>query len=227
MKSILVSLFLSLTLVGCSHFKKCNKEGSCKKEHQQKEGCAKEGSQSGQDCAEKCKKEKKDCNSAEGGCAKAGGAHTGLVLPDMKAKAIVNPLQKKSKIKGVITIDPAEGHGSKMRVELSGLVPNQKHGFHIHEFGDCSAADGSSAGGHFNPSGKPHGAGGPESHVGDLGNVQADAKGNAIIEIPLHVNVYNYLGRSVIVHAKADDLQSQPAGGAGDRVACGVIGLTQ
>jgi Cu-Zn family superoxide dismutase len=113
--------------------------------------------------------------------------------------------------------------------DLEGLEPGL-HGFHIHEVGDCSAPDASSAGGHFNPDNTPHGT--PENppaqrHVGDLGNLEADAEGKAHYErvdqmLPLR-GPNSIVGKSVIVHAQADDLSSQPSGSAGPRLACGVI----
>lgn len=115
-----------------------------------------------------------------------------------------------------------------MKIELSGLAPGL-HGFHIHEKGDCSAPDATSAGGHYNPRGKPHGGPGiSERHGGDLGNIEADNNGKANLEIEitglsLQDEAENILGKSVIVHAARDDLKSQPAGNAGARVACGVI----
>lgn len=113
---------------------------------------------------------------------------------------------------------------------VSGLTPNQKHAIHIHEFGDCTSPDGKSAGGHYNPEGHDHGL--PDAghrHAGDLGNLQADANGNAkqVIWVD-NVSVAGLknpiLGRSIIVHAKTDD-GGQPTGNAGPRIACGVIGV--
>ena len=114
--------------------------------------------------------------------------------------------------------------------DITGLTPG-KHGFHIHEFGDCSAADASSAGGHFNPMKKPHGApDAAERHAGDLGNLEADSTGKAHLElkdIMLKLSGENcIMGRGVIVHEKVDDW-SQPTGNAGGRVACGVIGVAK
>ena len=113
--------------------------------------------------------------------------------------------------------------------KIVGLAPGN-HGFHVHEFGDCTAADGSSAGGHFNPTNQPHA--GPDAdarHVGDMGNIEADASGAAKLDYLDHsMSLANddrsIIGRSVVVHAKADDFKSQPAGDSGARVACGVIG---
>ena len=98
-----------------------------------------------------------------------------------------------------------------MIAELTGLTPGE-HGFHVHEFGDCSMADGTCAGGHFNPTGAPHG--GPDDakrHVGDLGNIKADASGKATykrVDKMLALNGPNsIIGRSIIVHAAPDDLE--------------------
>ncbi|HSR17096.1 MAG TPA: superoxide dismutase family protein [Ignavibacteriaceae bacterium] len=120
-----------------------------------------------------------------------------------------------------------EENGIRVTADIEGLKPG-KHGFHIHEVGDCSAPDGSSAGGHFNPDHKNHGA--PMDsvrHVGDLGNLEADADGKAHIEwldtlITLE-GTNSIIGRSVIVHEKADDFKTQPTGNAGGRLACGII----
>jgi len=111
--------------------------------------------------------------------------------------------------------------------ELQGLTPG-KHGFHIHEKGDCSASDGSSAGGHFNPANASHGAPGDGvRHAGDMGNIMADENGRAVISYTdMHMALngeHSILDKSVIVHAQEDDLKTQPTGNAGARVACGVI----
>ena len=121
--------------------------------------------------------------------------------------------------------------GIRVIVDMEGLSPGD-HGFHVHEYGDCSAPDGTSAGGHFNPDGQPHGA--PtdtERHVGDLGNISADGMGMAHLEwtdtFLSFSGPHSIVGRGVIVHAGADDLTSQPTGNAGARVACGVIGIAR
>ncbi|MEY2797479.1 MAG: hypothetical protein RLZZ119_960 [Pseudomonadota bacterium] len=104
-----------------------------------------------------------------------------------------------------------------------------KHGFHIHEKGDCSAPDAMSAAGHFNPDGKPHGSpGGSHSHAGDLPNLKADANGNANYSAKVHGITVNtgpagIVGRSVVIHRDPDDYKSQPAGNSGPRIACGLI----
>ncbi|UCF69472.1 MAG: superoxide dismutase family protein [Acidobacteriota bacterium] len=120
----------------------------------------------------------------------------------------------------------------KLRVEadVTGLSPGE-HGFHVHEFGDCSAPDGTSAGPHFNPQDMPHaGPDSPEAHAGDLGNITADANGRGVLtlstdRITLDSGPNSVLGRGVIVHASQDDLMTQPTGAAGARLACGVIKL--
>jgi len=134
-------------------------------------------------------------------------------------------------VHGYVTFQPTAG-GVDVLAHVEGLEPGQRHGFHIHEYGDCSAADGTSAGGHFNPHGSRHGA--PhegERHSGDLGNLSADHTGMAHLEeVYTHFEMSgpdSILGRAVIVHAAADDLESQPTGDAGARVACGVIGVGQ
>ncbi len=134
-----------------------------------------------------------------------------------------------SLVSGRLVLVPM-GDGLHLRGEIGGLTPGSRHGFHIHEKGDCSAADASSAGGHFNPTGQPHGrAGQGAHHAGDADNLVADAKGVARVDvhlggIALGTGAANDVaGRAVIVHAAADDYSSQPAGNAGARVACGVI----
>lgn len=97
-------------------------------------------------------------------------------------------------------------------------------------YGDCSAPDGTSAGGHYNPFGAEHGASTDTNrHVGDLGNIVANQDSVAHYEWTdpmLELNgAFSIIGRAVVVHADEDDLESQPTGNAGARVACGVIGI--
>jgi superoxide dismutase, Cu-Zn family len=143
-----------------------------------------------------------------------------------KAVSVVHPLGD-SKVKGKVTF-AKQADGVLVTAEISGLTPGD-HGFHVHEWGDASSADGMSAGGHFNPHGHQHGRpDATERHAGDFGNLTADAQGNAkysrvdkamTLEGPTSV-----IGRSIIIHANADDF-SQPTGNAGGRVAVGVIGI--
>ena len=129
---------------------------------------------------------------------------------------------------GTITFTQT-GNQVKVTGEIKGLKPNTKHGFHIHEKGDLSAPDLTSAGGHYNPDGHAHG--GPTTspvHAGDLGNLEADAQGNAKYELTVdNITIDGQknpiVGKAVIIHAKADDLKSQPTGDAGGRIGGGVI----
>lgn len=113
---------------------------------------------------------------------------------------------------------------------ISGLPGNSTHGFHVHETGDCSAPDATSAGGHFNPASTDHGrVGQGEHHAGDSDNITADADGNATVQGWLEGATVgdgaatDIVGKAVIVHADEDDYATQPTGDAGDRLACGVI----
>lgn len=153
---------------------------------------------------------------------------TGTLVPDVrKAVAVVHPLGK-NKVKGIVTFTKKDG-GVEIVAELTGLEPGE-HGFHVHEFGDCSMDDGTCAGGHFNPTGAPHG--GPDDakrHAGDFGNIKADDSGNAaykrVDKMIKLTGPLSIIGRAVIVHAGRDDLKTQPTGDAGARVGCGVIGI--
>ena len=121
--------------------------------------------------------------------------------------------------------------GNKVRVIVfaQGLRPNQEHGFHIHEAGDCSSGDGMSAKGHFNPYGKPHGdPASAERHVGDLPSLKAGKDGRAKLDVTidgatLAPGPAGIVGRGLVIHADADDYKTQPAGNSGARIACGVI----
>ena len=94
----------------------------------------------------------------------------------------------------------------RVRAEVKGLKPKQKFGFHVHEFGSC-ANKALMAGGHFNPYDKKHGAPGKESHLGDLGNLISDSKGEAVYSSIIKGRVKKFLGRSVVVHAQPDDFK--------------------
>jgi Cu-Zn family superoxide dismutase len=145
-----------------------------------------------------------------------------------KAIAVLHPASG-SQVMGTVTFTKT-GDTVQVVADITGLTPG-KHAFHIHEFGDCSAADASSAGSHFNPMKKPHGApDSPERHAGDMGNLEADSTGKAHLELKdsmLKLSGENsILGHAVIVHEKVDDW-SQPVGNAGGRQACGVIGVAK
>lgn len=145
-----------------------------------------------------------------------------------KAIAVLHP-SAGSQVMGTVTFTKS-GDAVQVVADITGLTPG-KHGFHIHEFGDCSAPDGASAGSHFNPTKKAHGApDASERHLGDLGNIEADKDGKAHLDLKdktLKLSGENsILGRGVIVHEKVDDW-SQPTGNAGGRLACGIIGVTK
>ena len=124
-----------------------------------------------------------------------------------------------------------EGEEVKMRARISGLSEGT-HAIHIHEKADCSAEDGTSAGGHWNPTFEEHGEWGDEEgfHRGDIGNFEVGADGTGTVEFSTDLwcigcddDTQNIIGKAVIVHDGVDDYTSQPSGAAGTRVACGVI----
>lgn len=138
-----------------------------------------------------------------------------------------------SLVSGRLALVPEAG-GVHISGMIGGLQPLQQPAFHVHERGDCSAVDASSAGEHFNPTAQPHGRpdAGPH-HLGDMPNLRADAKGRANVDIHLQGVTLgggaanDIAGRALIVHARADDHRSQPAGNAGVRIACGLIRVTR
>jgi len=145
---------------------------------------------------------------------------------------VVKLADAKGKDLGTATLTMSPKVGMSIALDLHGLAPGE-HAIHVHETAKCEGPDFKSAGGHFNPDHKHHGMnnkeGGP--HAGDMPNFTVDAKGNAKtsviapnvqLEAGPH-SVYTGGGTALVVHAKADDLASDPAGNAGDRIACGVI----
>lgn len=147
------------------------------------------------------------------------------------AVAVVHGTKGHEMVMGVVHFMDT-GSGVKVTADINGLAPGSEHGFHIHQFGDCTDMEKAmSTGGHYNPEKHQHGkAGEAMSHVGDMGNIKADDKGHAHVEVTLSAATISgknaILGRGVIVHEKADDY-SQPVGNAGGRIACGVIGVAQ
>jgi len=143
-----------------------------------------------------------------------------------KAEAVINPT-KDQHVSGKVVFEEIGNGKVSITADIEGLTPGL-HGFHVHEKGDCSAHDASSAGGHFNPTNKKHG--GPadsERHVGDLGNLEADQDGKARYEFIDEVITLNgensIVGKSIVIHADPDDLTTQPTGNSGARIGCGVI----
>ncbi|HST45223.1 MAG TPA: superoxide dismutase family protein [Luteimonas sp.] len=132
-------------------------------------------------------------------------------------------------VAGDLRLEASNG-GVRISGTVTGLAPGSEHGFHVHEKGDCSAPDASSAGGHFNPADTDHGkVGQAPHHGGDTDNLTADAQGSAQVDRMLEGVTLgdgaatDVVGKAVVVHAKPDDYTSQPSGDAGDRLACGVI----
>jgi Cu-Zn family superoxide dismutase len=140
------------------------------------------------------------------------------------------------------TVQPASGSQVRGNVNFTQIGPNRVRvtgsisghsagpkGFHIHEKGDCSAPDAMSAGGHFNPLQRTHGATPTAGHAGDMGNIAFSSDGSSTINMVLEgisvssIASNGIIGRAVVVHMQADDLRTDPTGNAGERAACGVI----
>lgn len=135
-----------------------------------------------------------------------------------------------SETQGVVKFTQ-KGNMVELDMTVHNLASHGVHATHIHEFGDCSSADGSSAGGHWNPTKEKHGKwGNHEHHSGDLGNLKADINGTARLVmktdrwcIGCEDEAKNIIGKSIIIHAKADDFKTQPTGDAGGRIGCAEI----
>src|SRR5699024_10438079 len=146
-------------------------------------------------------------------------------MMDVKTTVAVVTLTKEIDVMGKVNFTK-EGDGVRVQGNISGLKEG-KHGFHIHQYGDCRADDGSSAGGHYNPAGNDHAARTDSvRHMGDMGNITADADGNASVDyVDSVIDMNMIMGRAVVIHGGADELTSQPSGAAGARMAWGVIGI--
>jgi Cu-Zn family superoxide dismutase len=139
---------------------------------------------------------------------------------------------KGSEVSGTATFVAVGNEGVRIAVNASGLEPGSVHGLHIHEKGDCSAPDATSAGPHFALPDQRHGDGHSSSHhAGDLGNLTADSSGNAKVTVTVPDSKFtlvsgrplDVVGRAIVIHGGKDDMKSQPSGDSGPRVACGVI----
>ena len=155
-----------------------------------------------------------------------------LSTPSVKqAIATIGPASDSS-VTGMATFTQ-NGDQITLTIEIQGATPGI-HAVHIHESGDCSSPDGKSAGGHWNPTGVPHGKWGEgEFHLGDLGNVPVGEDGTGSIELTTDLweigtgSDVDVIGRGIVVHAGADDFTSQPSGDAGARIGCGAIALAE
>jgi Cu-Zn family superoxide dismutase len=121
-----------------------------------------------------------------------------------------------------------DGKNVIVEAKITGATPGE-HGLHLHEKGDCSAADAASAGGHFNPGGHTHaGPTAGQRHAGDYGNLTVGKDGNGTLKLTLkgdaaELTAKEAVGKAIVLHEKQDDLKSQPAGNSGARIACGVV----
>lgn len=165
--------------------------------------------------------------------APAAASNAPATAPATAAKPATSPASVKiklipaagSSVKGELTVSN-EGDAVHITGDITGLMPGQEHGFHVHEFGKCDLPDFKSAGEHFNPTKAPHG-----EHLGDMPNAKADENGHASVDaIVKGPNLVDkdgapgaIIGKALIVHAMPDDYKTQPSGGSGAREACGVI----
>ena len=160
--------------------------------------------------------------------SKSATAHEHASDASATAVAVIEA-RSGSQVSGRATFVAKDGKVT-MSIKVLGLEPGT-HAFHLHEKGDCSAPDASSAGGHWNPSAENHGKWGTHPfHHGDMGNLEAGPDGTATATISTDLWTVggppgtDVLGKALIIHAKADDFTTQPTGNAGGRIGCGVIG---
>jgi Cu-Zn family superoxide dismutase len=154
-----------------------------------------------------------------------------LVATAAPATVTVKLANSAGKAVGTATLTDTD-KGVKIDLDLTGLPPGD-HAIHVHETAKCEGPDFKSAGGHFNPDKKHHGMESKDGpHAGDMPNFTADAKGNAKTSLVApNVNlksgdahsVFAGGGTALVVHEKADDMKTDPAGNAGSRIACGII----
>jgi Cu-Zn family superoxide dismutase len=156
-----------------------------------------------------------------------GGAAAQARAAGDKATATIES-KSGSKVTGKAEFTELASGGTKVEVWIENATPGS-HGLHLHEKGDCSAPDATSAGGHFNASGNPHAAPTEKArHNGDLGNIEVgqDGKGHLSITSDLLTvgpGPNSVKGKAVVFHEKTDDMKTQPTGNAGARYGCGVV----
>jgi superoxide dismutase, Cu-Zn family len=148
--------------------------------------------------------------------------------PAAEAVAQIAPTQGNT-VTGALALAQSP-EGVHITGSIQGLKPDAEFGFHVHEKGDCTAPDGSSAGGHFNPTQAQHGnPTGPTHHAGDMLNIKSNGEGVAQVDVTaagtsLHGDPgTDVMGKAIVVHESPDDYTTQPSGNSGKRVACGVI----
>jgi superoxide dismutase, Cu-Zn family len=166
--------------------------------------------------------------SAPDSASPAVTEETAPLEPAHEAVAQIAPTQGNT-VTGSLALAQSP-EGVRITGSVQGLKPDAEFGFHVHEEGDCSAPDGSSAGAHFNPTQAQHGnPGGGAHHAGDMVNIRSNSEGVAHADTTaagtsLHGDPNtDIMGKAIVVHESPDDYTTQPSGNSGKRVACGVI----
>jgi len=165
-------------------------------------------------------------DAGKGGAMGHMGMMEGGMMKGKVAFASLTPTQGNN-VRGLFVFHEMDGQ-VMVHAKVSGLKPGAEHGIHVHEKGDCASTDGTSAGGHFNPDGKPHGPQTAAHHAGDMPALKADANGVAdqkftLSGVTVAEGTASVVGHAVIVHLSPDDYATQPTGNSGARIACGVI----
>jgi superoxide dismutase, Cu-Zn family len=151
--------------------------------------------------------------------------------PEPKVARVTLEARSNSTLSGSGTFTQKDG-AVELVLQLAG-VPAGLKGTHIHERGDCSAVDATSAGGHWALEGEEHGAPGKGHHIGELGNTEVGADGKGTLRFTSQRwkvgsgDMYDVVGRSLVIHGNPDDLTNQPSGNSGPRIGCGVVALKE